>query len=42
MAKTEFEFRKALAELDDPEEENPDEEKQFIELPDSKIELPNL
>ena len=38
------ELRKALAELDDdkPEEENPDEEKQFIELPDSKIELPNL
>ena len=37
-------LRKALAELDDdkPEEENPDEEKQFIELPDSKIELPNL
>lgn len=38
------ELRKALAELDDdkPEEENPDEEKQFIELPDTKIELPNL
>ena len=39
------ELRKALAELDDDkpeEEENPDEEKQFIELPDSKIELPNL
>ena len=38
------ELRKALAELDDdkPEEENPDEEKQFIELPDNKIELPNL
>ena len=38
------ELRKALAKLDDdkPEEENPDEEKQFIELPDSKIELPNL
>ena len=38
------ELRKALAELDDdkPEEENPDEEKQFIELPDSKLELPNL
>jgi hypothetical protein len=38
------ELRKALAELDDdkPEEEKPDEEKQFIELPDSKIELPNL
>jgi len=36
------ELRKALAELDEPEEENPDEEKQFIELPDSKIELPNL
>ena len=37
-------LRKALAELDDdePEEENPDEEKQFIELPDTKIELPNL
>lgn len=37
-------LRKALAELDDdkPEEENPDEEKQFIELPDYKIELPNL
>ena len=37
-------LRKALAELDDdkPDEENPDEEKQFIELPDSKIELPNL
>ena len=39
------ELRKALAELDDDkpeEEENPDEEKQFIELPDTKIELPNL
>ena len=38
------ELRKALAELDDdkPEEENPDEEKQFIELPDNTIELPNL
>ena len=38
------ELRKALAELDDdkPEEENPDDEKQFIELPDNKIELPNL
>lgn len=36
------ELRKALAELDEPEEENPDEEKQFIELPDTKIELPNL
>ena len=36
------ELRKALAELDEPEEENPDEEKQFIELPDNKIELPNL
>ena len=38
------ELRKALAELDDdkPDEENPDEEKQFIELPDNKIELPNL
>ena len=38
------ELRKALAELDDdkPDEENPDEEKQFIELPDTKIELPNL
>jgi hypothetical protein len=37
-------LRKALAELDDdePEEENPDEEKQFIELPDNTIELPNL
>ena len=36
-------LRKALAELDDePEEENPDEEKQFIELPDTTIELPNL
>ena len=31
------ELRKALA-----EEENPDEEKQFIELPDTTIELPNL
>lgn len=36
------ELRKALAELDDPEEEKPEEEKQFIELPDTKIELPNL
>jgi hypothetical protein len=38
------ELRKALAELDDdkPEEEDSDEEKQFVELPDSKIELPNL
>ena len=37
-------LRKALAELDDPEddEEEIDDEKQFIELPDLKIELPNL
>ena len=39
------ELRKALAELDDPEdndEEEIEDEKQFIELPDLTIELPNL
>lgn len=35
-------LRKALAELDDPEEEEPEEEKQYVELPDSiEIELPS-
>ena len=39
------ELRKALAELDDPDDEDEEEmedEKQFIELPDNKIELPDL
>ena len=39
------ELRKALAELDDPEDDDGEEmedEKQFIELPDNKIELPDL
>jgi len=38
-------LRKALAELDDPEdddEEETEDEKQFIDLPDLTIELPNL
>ena len=35
-------LRKALAELDDPEEEPEEEEKQYVELPDSiEIELPS-
>ena len=35
-------LRKALAELDEPEEEKPEEEKIFVELPDSiEIELPS-
>ena len=35
-------LRKALAELDEPEEENTEEEKQYVELPDSiEIELPS-
>lgn len=35
-------LRKALAELDEPEEEEPEEEKQFVELPDSiEFELPS-
>ena len=35
-------LRKALAELDEPEEEGEEEEKQYVELPDSiEIELPS-
>ena len=35
-------LRKALAELDEPEEEDTEEEKQYVELPDSiEIELPS-